>query len=767
MKRVLRLLLIAIICAASVLPCFSDNGIALAATGDAVASNGTVLVDNDFSSSDLSLFRKKGNWKVENGVLATGTGSGSAYLVYEIPEKYEGLPFQIDVDFVGHTSTGGILIGGEGSGLSKNPTAFLGFDCFIGPDGKQAALGCYTAQGGWGGNVAVSDAIVTARDLHLRVRVVGTNLTYTVTSADGEKQFFGISYDLGTGATAATDKIYSSFGREVGLRKFYTDRGSFDNFKLTVYTNDTLPSMNGTVDFGGISFAANGLTKIGEAVSGHGAMLTAEKQESEFKAELMLTPKGISKLFFGMTDEENGYAIVINKEEECVSLFRIKDGAYTCLGSKNVPVGDGSYLTSVSVKRKLATVTFDSLSEGEDAFPAFELYLNNYRAGKLGLWLEGGKAEGLKVSDCTKKTGELYKNPVTSGADPAPLFHNGTYYLYYRIQSGNDIFKVYTSSNLVDWVEGNVVFTHKSSYKNQVSGYMSPIPFFYDGLFYLFFSGKDASGNAHIYCASSDSPYGPFEYKNGEKPLHSAREIYGYPFLDEDGKLYMLYNRFGNGNHVYIEEIKLKDGAASAVLGTLTKLISPVTEYENDGYGFVSEGGVIRKHNGYYYLVWSTGHYKGHYGLAYAVSENVLGPYTRYKHNEILTYNSEVDGVGYGVFVPSPDESELYVMYHCHNEVGKVSPRQTCLDKVKFVKDPNGGPDILTINGPTTSSQPLPSNIYRYDINRNGGEDLMDVLLLIARQHTEGLEYCGAFDVNADGKENEDDIKELFIKFAS
>ena len=106
-------------------------------------------------------------------------------------------------------------------------------------------------------------------------------------------------------------------------------------------------------------------------------------------------------------------------------------------------------------------------------------------------------------------------------------------------------------------------------------------------------------------------------------------------------------------------------------------------------------------------------------------------------------------------------------MYHCHNEVGKVSPRQTCLDKVKFVKDPNGGPDILTINGPTTSSQPLPSNIYRYDINRNGGEDLMDVLLLIARQHTEGLEYCGAFDVNADGKENEADIKELFIKFAS
>ena len=146
------------------------------------------------------------------------------------------------------------------------------------------------------------------------------------------------------------------------------------------------------------------------------------------------------------------------------------------------------------------------------------------------------------------------------------------------------------------------------------------------------------------------------------------------------------------------------------------------------------------------------------------MSENIYGPYTRYEYNEVLTYNSAVDGVGYGVFIPSPDGTELYIMYHCHAEVGKVTPRQTCVDKVDFVKDPEGGADILTIRGPTTTSQLLPSNIYRYDINRDGKTSIADALLLYIRQSVGGFEYCGSYDVNADGKESIGDIKAVFAR---
>ena len=32
----------------------------------------------------------------------------------------------------------------------------------------------------------------------------------------------------------------------------------------------------------------------------------------------------------------------------------------------------------------------------------------------------------------------------------------------------------------------------------------------------------------------------------------------------------------------------------------------------------------------------------------------------------------------------------------------------TCLDRMKFVPDPEGGPDILTVWGPTVTPQPIP-----------------------------------------------------------
>lgn len=707
-----------------------------------------VVYENDFSSDDLSAFTQKGSWQVTDGKLSLGSGSGSSFLTYAIPDEYAGMNFQVDVDFIGHTSTGGILIGGTGDGLAATAPDFLGYDCFIGTNGKKAALGCYTAQGVWSGNIVASDDLVIANDIHLSVRVVDNELTYTVTSLDGETTYYGVTYERGT----STRDVYDAFGGTVGLRKFYSDRGAFDNFRLTVFADDVLPTMNSTVELDGVSFNAGGLQKSGSAVTGSGAMLTKTALPDNFKAEVILTPAGVSKLFFGMDDNGDGYAFEIHKEDETVALYQIKDCKYICLGRKNAPVGDGSYLASVAVHNNVATAVFDTFSQGEDAFFTFELRLKEYTAGNFGVWLEGGKVETLSIMDSEGKTGDTYTNPVNTGADPDVLFYEGTYYLYHRISNGNNVFRVYTSPDLVHWMPRDIVFTHKPG-EYTTSSYMSPNVFYYDGLFYLFYAAKNTDGSNRIYCAYSDSPYGPFEHKNGQKSLHEVAEIGGHPYLDESGKIYISYVRFGNGNHIWLEEIKLKDGTVSVVPGTLTKVISPTAEYENDGYGHISEGGVIYKHNGYYYMIYASGHYKGHYGEAYAISKNILGPYTKYEYNEILTYNSAIDGVGDGIFVTSPDGTELYMVYHKHFLDGTVEPRQTCIDKVQFVKDPNGGPDILTVNGPSTTSQYLPSNIYRYDVDRDGKESLADVLYVLKRQAA-SPEYCGSYDADANGREN-------------
>ncbi len=721
-----------------------------------VSAKEVVVYESDFSSSYLGDLTLVGDWGVTDGKLALGSGSGSGRILFEIPDEYSGCAYRIDVDFIGHTSTGGIMVGATGTDLSAVAKEFHGYDCFLGSNGKKAALGSYKADGSWMGNFQVSDDIVTAADLLLSVEVCASELTYNVNSLDGKTVYFGISYRIGT----SEKDIYSAFSNTVGLRKFYSDKGAFDNLKITVFADDTLPTLAKKLDFCSFEFKTNALKLSGETVSGEGAMLSSSAFAENFKASVMLIPSASTKVLFGMQDSENGYAFEIDKNNERVVFYQIKDGKYIRKGVKNIPVYDGEHLVCVEVADGVATLKYDAFFEGEEAFKTFDFKLADYSAGKFGFIIDGAKIKDFTVYETDAYTGETYVNPVAWGPDPDVLFYDGTYYLYNRITAGNDVFRVYTSPDLAKWTARNVVFVNDPEVHN-VQHYMSPNVCYYEGTFYLLYAAKNSAGSNRLYCATSDSPYGPFTHKVGQVPIHDVPEIGGHPYIDESGKVYLSYVRFGNGNHIWIEEVILANDTVTPVAGTLTRVISPNRDYENDGHGFISEGGVITKHNGLYYMIYAAGHYEGHYGEAYAVAENILGPYTKYEYNEILTWNSDIDGVGDGVFVTSPDGKELWMVYHKHYEVGTVSPRYTCIDKVKFVKDPSGGADILTVNGPSTTPQPKASNIYRYDVNRDGRETLLDALITMKSISST---YSGKYDADCNNRNDEYDVMAIVDK---
>lgn len=110
------------------------------------------------------------------------------------------------------------------------------------------------------------------------------------------------------------------------------------------------------------------------------------------------------------------------------------------------------------------------------------------------------------------------------------------------------------------------------------------------------------------------------------------------------------------------------------------------------------------------------GHYLGHYGESYAVAENIFGPYKRYAYNPILHHHCQADGAGDGIVIYNADRSEMYMGYHRHYSCEEVEPRMTCLDPMRFVPDPDGGPDILTVRGPSTVPQPIP---FRHPCDEN------------------------------------------------
>lgn len=726
------------------------------------SAEGRVIYENDFSDSEsLSELSVRGKWSVSDGVLRLGSGtSSSGYVIYEIPEEYEGLDYCIEVDFIGHTATGGILIGADGAGLSAVPSYFFGYTASITSDGLSGIFSYFDKTGGWGGNIRRGPEALTEKDLHLSVRTEGDTLKYIITTADGGRQLFGMTYKI---ASSDEDTVYSSFNRKVGLRKAYVGEGSFDNLKITVYQDDKLPQLTKQAQLCGTGFAvSDGVTVLPETAKGSGALLSVKPLTGEYAAEAQLLCAGKTKLLFGMKDSENGYAFVLDAQDETAALYKIVSGAYECLGKKNTQVAADYRTLRITCAGGVFSLCYDSLLQGDGMFPLFCFTSESTTDGRLGFVLDGGSVKDFSLSDCSGYAGETYTNPVTVGADPDILFYNGTYYLYLREIDGSSVFTVRTSSDLVHWSEGSTVFSWKSEYTAIKSYCMSPNVLYHDGYFYLFYASRTDGTyeSRRIYYAVSDSPYGPF---TGQTRLHDVTEIGGHPFTDDDGRVYITLSRFDTGGCLWIEELTVSDGVITPMPETAFLAVYPEFEYEIDGRGRVCEGGVLYKHGGRYYLLYATGSYRLDYGEAYAVSDSVFGPYEKYSYNGILTHNSAVAGPGDGVIVPSPDGSELYLVYHRHYDTETVAPRLTCIDKLSFVKNPDGGADIITVNGPSSTAQPVPSDIYRLDPDRSGKTDVRDLFAVISGI-VHGGDFCGTYDTDRNGKTDAGDIKTLVLE---
>lgn len=725
----------------------------------------TVIYENDFSSSDLSDFTMRGTMEVINGTLkAIGSGS-SAYVAYELPKQYQGMDYIVEVDYIGHNNMGGLLVGATSDKLTKEPTYFSGYTATTGSSGEKVYI-AYFSETGWGGNFAPGTNPVGNMDLHLSVKVYKGAMTFRVTTLTG-KLIQEFRYEPGD----HENDIYNSLTSTTGIRQYYADAGHFDNFKVTIIEDDVLPTMKDSVKLDDTAFKANGLTVKDDVVSGNGAMLSEKALTGEYRIDFSIANKNISRFYFGMQDEKNGYAVELDEKEQEITLFAIKDGVFSILSKRAFIIREGYCDFTIDVHDGIASIFYNNLFREEDTMPKFEFYLDNLD-GKFGMWLNGGTVQLLNVGASEiELPDEYFINPVNSGADPDVLYYNGTYYLYVYENSGFNYFRLYTSPDLVHFTKRNYVFTWDPIAYNNVNSNTpwSPNVFYNesDGLFYLTFAAEENGLNTarHIYYAHSDSPFGPFVHEGALTAVNpDVNEIDGHIYSGYDGKTYMSLSRYDEGGTVWLEEVVIKDGIITAKPETQTRVVVSDREWDNDGALRLCEGGSIWKHNGYYYLIYATGSYSRHYGEAVAVSKNPLGPYEKYDYNPILNWNYIIDGPGDALMLPSPDGEEIYMIHHRHRVPDNGgAQRDTCIALVEFVKDPDGGPDILVVNGPSSTPQKMPSNKYRYDVNRDGKVTIADALVVLKQVHS-SADYSGFYDVDANGSIGMGDVSAILEK---
>ena len=355
-----------------------------------------------------------------------------------------------------------------------------------------------------------------------------------------------------------------------------------------------------------------------------------------------------------------------------------------------------------------------------------------------------------------------FVNPLkVQFGDPYVLHTQAMYYMYGTGGGADHGFAAYSSKDLVNWKqEGQVFFSNNKNGWSDITAkwegaYWAPEVYEVKGKFYLFYSAQwkvnpgHEEENFRIGVAVADQPTGPFIDLN-TRPVFDP----GYPtidanvFFDTNGKCYLYYSRVAykhpvesevatwarkKGLYKEIEEswvygVELKPDFSGVIGQPKLMLRPPVSmgdkqsEWESRSVTAQkvnrrwTEGSVTFKKDGIYYMMYSANHFGGqYYAIGYATAATPLGPYKKAANNPVLQKNTDkggtVSGTGHNSITYSPDGKEMFCVYH-----GRTAA--TGDERVVFIDRMTVKAGMITIAGPTTTAQKIPSGATATSINK-------------------------------------------------
>lgn len=435
-------------------------------------------------------------------------------------------------------------------------------------------------------------------------------------------------------------------------------------------------------------------------------------------SDLSLQEDAVVGMYFGCDaanpTPQSGYYFEVNTKTSTMAVYKIIAGSYRVIAERKLNLlSDTAQMKVVygnSTKENAVQLYFNDNPLVTEHYFDFDLALDAKGIG-VGLYVQNAVATLPIVKTEIPDTAATYTNYLLpSLTDPEIFYEDGVYYIYGSKSggSGNGV-SCYSTTDFVTFTSEGTALAIADAFgdKNIVAANVV----LYDGIYYMFYLQEStALGYNTTGYATADSPKGPFRSAN-KTPLTNVTDLIGgQPFIDEDGTAYLVYTRTTGGNRTYISKLHLQNGVATLDLTTETLLLSPTEDWEY-AKASVLECGYLLKHGGTYYLLYAGGNYNSTYGVGYATSDNIFGPYTKYAYNPILWSNDQAFGNGAASTFPSPDGTEHFFVYLRNNSPSVTRPLNTCMDRLRFVPNPNGGPDILEMAGPSVNPQPLPSGI--------------------------------------------------------
>jgi arabinan endo-1,5-alpha-L-arabinosidase len=295
-----------------------------------------------------------------------------------------------------------------------------------------------------------------------------------------------------------------------------------------------------------------------------------------------------------------------------------------------------------------------------------------------------------------------FSKPVWNGyfADPFILKCEDGYFAYgtgdHRHFERKTAFDVLFSKDLVRWSLKSRILE-----KSEFPSYWAPEVARSNNQFFLYYSAGGSEGEGHhIRVAASDKPDGPFEdigpfqFEQNEK-----FSIDAHPFQDpKDGQWYLFFckdffdERVGTG----IAVVTMTKTMRSAIGPSLTVLRASqdwqIFEQNRFWYNqawsawHTVEGPSVVCRDNQYYCFYSGGLWKGeNYGVSFARSAKVLGPYTEPFAEGPTVLKTSVNGLfgpGHNSIVVGPDNLKDVIVYHAWDE--QRAKRQMYIDVLEW-----------------------------------------------------------------------------------
>lgn len=339
-------------------------------------------------------------------------------------------------------------------------------------------------------------------------------------------------------------------------------------------------------------------------------------------------------------------------------------------------------------------------------------------AGDLGDAMEepptdGGAAAPVAVPAPTAAK-KMSGNPVFPGwyADPEAAVFGKTFWIYPTYSAGygkQTFFDAFSSPDLVTWTKHERILTGggDGAVKWMKRAAWAPSVVEKDGKYYFFFAANDIQKDGEeggIGVAVSDKPEGPFADHIG-RPLidrfhNGAQPIDQFVFRDGDDASSQWYIIYGGWKHCNIARLSADFKSIKPFTdGTMFKEITP-DKYVEGPY-------MLRRKVGdklVYYFMWSEGGWTGpNYSVAYAMADNVMGPFKRV--GKILQQDAAVaTGAGHHSVIRvhgrEGKRDEYVIVYH-RRPLGDTdgNHRVVCIDRMEFAEDGTIKPVRITMEG--------------------------------------------------------------------